>query len=123
MAGAMKLSSSPALLLRISVLAAFSFLLSGCAGDTNLRRVSEPVTSMSLGSPGEIRAVTLASAMLRSGFTREEILDLGPGIRRSLAESGGAQARRQGEVIALFSHKEGKLYVTSATGGTFVLDA
>lgn len=117
------LRRAPNLLVRTSILFVFPLFLAACAGDSNLRRVSEPVTSMSLGTPGEVAAPSLARAMLRAGFTREEILDLGPGIRRSIAESGGAQARRQGEVVALFSYKEGKLYVTSTNSGTFILDA
>jgi hypothetical protein len=108
---------------RAAGFAVVALLLASCAADSNLRRVSEPVSNIAVGSPGEVSAMTLASAMLRAGFTREEILELGPGIRRSLAHSGGAQARRQGEILALFSFSEGKLYVTSASSGTFVMDA
>ena len=108
---------------RVAGFVAFALLLASCTADSNLRRVSDPVSSLAVGTPGEVSAMTLASAMLRAGFTREEILELGPGIRRSLAESGGAQARRQGEILALFSITEGKLYVTSGSSGTFVMDA
>jgi hypothetical protein len=66
--------------------------------------------------------MALASAMLRADFRADEVLELGPGIRRSLAESGGAQARKDGRIFALFSHRDGKLYVTSARSGTFVTD-
>jgi len=111
------------LVARSTGLAVVALLLASCAADSNLRRASEPVSSIAVGTPGEVSAMSLASAMLRAGFTREEVLELGPGIRRSLAESGGAQARRQGEILALFSFNEGKLYVTSASSGTFVLDA
>lgn len=111
------------LVVRTTGLTLAALLLASCAADSNLRRVSEPVSSIAVGSPGEVTAMSLASAMLRAGFTREEVLELGPGIRRSLTETGGAQARRQGEILALFSLSEGKLYVTSASSGTFVLDA
>lgn len=97
--------------------------VSACSGDPNMRRVSDPVTSISVGEPGEVSASSLARAMVRAGFTRDEILELGPGIRRSLATNGGAQARREGRVLALFSYMQGRLYVTGANTGTFVLDA
>lgn len=111
------------LVARVAGFVVFAVLLASCTADSNLRRVSDPVSNLAVGTPGEVSAMTLASAMLRAGFTRDEILELGPGIRRSLAESGGAQARRQGEILALFSVTEGKLYVTSASSGTFVMDA
>ena len=100
------------------------FLLgAGCAMDSNLQRKNEAVSAVAVGDPGEVGAMALARAMIRSGFTREEILELGPGIRSSLARTGGAQARRRREVVALFSHKDAKLYVTSGVSGTFVIDA
>ena len=98
-------------------------VLGGCAADPNVRRTTEPVASVSVGEPGEIRAEVLASAMLRVGFSPEEILELGPGIRRSLTERGGAEARRSGELIALFSSFGGRVYVTSERTGTFVVDS
>lgn len=97
--------------------------VAACSADPNFRRVSDPVTSISVGEPGEVSAASLARAMIRAGFTRDEILELGPGIRRSLASNGGAQARREGRVHALFSYMQGRLYVTGSNTGTFVLDA
>jgi len=97
--------------------------LAACGSDPNMSRLSAPVSSISVGEPGEISAMALAESMLRVGFTREEILELGPGIRRSLNQNGGAQALRDGLIMALFSHRDGMLYVTSAASGTFVLRA
>ena len=91
--------------------------------NSNLKHASDPVAPVPVGEPGEISPGTLAEAMIRAGFTRQEVLDLGPGIHLSIEKTGGAQARRHGEIFALFLYKEGKLYVTSATSGTFVLDA
>ncbi len=108
--------------LRLTSLVLATFLLIGCAMDNNLQRVNESVSPVAVGDPGEVGAMALARSMIRAGFTRNEILELGPGIRSSLARTGGAQARRKGEVVALFSHKDAKLYVTSGTSGTFVVD-
>ncbi|WP_397543751.1 hypothetical protein [Roseovarius salis] len=98
-------------------------VLAGCSDtDRSFRRATGEVNTITVGDPAEISAMVLARTMLRAGFTREEVLDKGPGIRRSLASSGGAEARRDGEIVALFSHKEGELYVTSKHSGTFVVD-
>jgi len=97
-------------------------VLAGCSGtDRAFDRATDEVNTIALGDPVDIDAMVLARAMLRAGFSHEEILDKGPGIRRSLASTGGAEARRSGTIVALFSHKEGELYVTGAQSGTFVV--
>lgn len=79
-----------------------------------------PVLAIPVGEAAEVSAADLAQAMVRAGFSREEILKHGPAVRNSLATSGGAQVR-DGKVIgALFSIHAGQLYVTSRTRGTFV---
>lgn len=108
---------------KVALLAASMTLLAACANDPNFSRMTEPVSTISVGEPGEISAMSLVQAMSRVGFTREEILDLGPGIRRSLNQTGGAQARRGQTLVALFSLRDGMLYVTSANSGTFTLRA
>ena len=105
-----------AAVLALAVLAACSEI------DRNVGRVEGDVATVAVGDPGEVHAIALARAMLRTGFTRPEVLEKGPGIRRALATSGGAEARRDGEIVALFSHKDGALYVTGARSGTFVVD-
>lgn len=107
---------SPFVLLSFTAMAA-------CAADPNVRRVDAPVSSISVGEPGDVSADALALAMLRVGFSPDEILDMGPSIRRSLTQSGGAQARRGGELVALLSIWQGTLYVTSSETGTFVVEA
>jgi uncharacterized lipoprotein YajG len=102
-------------------LVAGSFLLAACSGDPNVQRVSEPVTSLSVGDPGNVSATALARGMTRAGFSRAEILEMGPAIRRALVTTGGAQARREGQIAAVFSHMDGNLYVTSETSGTFTV--
>lgn len=97
-------------------------ILVGCASDSSFQKTNDKVSAITVGDPGEVSATSLVKAMIRSGFSRDEILELGPGIRRSLSQSGGAQARRNGEIVALFSHKNGKLYVTSGASGTFVTE-
>lgn len=101
---------------------AMILIIAGCVSpDDNLAKMSQPVASVVVGEAAEISAYDLAQAMLRAGFTREQILDQGPQVRRSLATSGGAEIR-DGKVIgALFSVHGNQLYVTSRTRGTFVL--
>ena len=97
------------------------FVLAGCASvDKNIAMTTEPVTSIVAGDATEVSAQDLAEAMLRAGFTREQILKHGPVVRQALATSGGAQVR-DGKVIgALFSIHSGQLYVTSRSRGTFM---
>ena len=98
-------------------------VLAACGADPNVARTTEPVSGLSVGEPGDVSAESLARAMLRVGFTPEEVLELGPGIRRSLTQRGGAEARRGGQLIALFSSFGGRIYVTSERTGTFSTDA
>ena len=95
--------------------------LSGCVSpDDNLAKMSQPVANVVVGEAAEVSARDLAEAMLRAGFTREQILQHGPQVRRSLATSGGAQVRDGRAIGALFSVHGNHLYVTSRTRGTFV---
>lgn len=96
--------------------------LAACAADSNVRRANVPVSPVSVGEPGDVSADALAGAMLRVGFSPQEILEKGPSIRRSLTQGGGAQARRRGELVALFSIWQGALYVTSNDTGTFIVE-
>ena len=100
----------------------FSAVLVGaCAShDPNVIRMEETVTPITVGEAGAVSALELAEAMLRAGFSREEILEHGPAIRNALATSGGAQVRRGRFVAALFSIADGKLFVSSLSRGTFV---
>jgi hypothetical protein len=82
--------------------------------------VSEAVTAIPVGESASVSAYDLAEAMLRAGFSREQILKDGPGVRNALATSGGAQIRQGKFVAALFSVHSGRLFVTSRTRGTFV---
>ncbi|TVQ42509.1 MAG: hypothetical protein EA424_07850 [Planctomycetaceae bacterium] len=107
---------------RVAMALIIPSFLAACAADSNVRRVSEPVSPVSVGEPGDVPADALAGAMLRVGFSPQEILDMGPSIRRSLTQGGGAQARRQGELVALFSIWQGALYVTSNDTGTFIVE-
>jgi len=96
--------------------------LSGCttAIDRSVALSTEPVTAISVGEATAVSAYDLAEAMLRAGFTREDILRYGPAIHDALATSGGAQVREGQIVSALFAVHSDQLYVTSRTRGTFV---
>jgi hypothetical protein len=54
---------------------------------------------------------------MRAGFTDEQILREGPGVRTALATSGGAQVRDEQSILALFSVQNGLLYVSSRERG------
>ncbi len=96
--------------------------LQGCAAvDRNVRLTEEIVTPISVGEAEEVSADDLAEAMLRAGFTPQQILDHGADVHYALATGGGAQVRQDKLVQAVFAVHSRKLYVTSRTRGTFVL--
>lgn len=95
--------------------------LSGCAAiDRSVALTKESVIPITAGDAVAISAHDLAEAMLRAGFTREQILRDGPAVRNALATSGGAQLRFGNLVEALLAVHGDRLYVTSRLRGTFV---
>lgn len=99
-------------------------VLSACATtkfDSNIPLTSQPVTALVVGDSADVSAVVLASAMIKAGFTDEQILREGPSVRNALATSGGAQVRDEESILALFSVKDGLLYVSSRERGTFTM--
>jgi hypothetical protein len=114
-------------LLRLPGAAALALLLAlpGCGSmsenmNRSIRITEETVSAVSVGEAEEVSADDLAEAMLRAGFTPEEIVKYGAEIHSALATSGGAQVRQGKIVSAIFAVHTGKLYVTSRERGTFV---
>lgn len=104
------------------VVAAVLFSLAGCASvDRNIATTQQAVTPVPVGEAEDVPASDLALALLRAGFTREDILEHGPALHTALATSGGAQFRRDRVVEAVLAVHSSRLYVTSRTRGTFVL--
>ncbi len=105
----------------VAVLVLLLVGLSGCATiDRSIALSTEPVTAFSVGDATAISAYDLAEAMLRAGFTRDDILRYGPAVYEALATSGGARVREGQIVSALFAVHSDRLYITSRTRGTFV---
>lgn len=111
--------------LRAALLAAVLLggaILQGCTTtDRAVALTEETVTPLSAGEPTEVSAGTLAEAMLRAGFSREQILSDGPQVRNAIAQAGGAQVREGRMIAALFAIQDSRLIVTSRMRGTFVL--
>jgi hypothetical protein len=89
--------------------------------DSNIALTNQPVTALVVGEASDVPALVLASAMMRAGFTDEQILREGPGVRTALATSGGAQVRDEQSILALFSVQNGLLYISSRERGTFTM--
>ncbi len=101
---------------------ALALLLTGCATtDRSIALTEDIVTPLTVGDAAQISATDLAGAMLRAGFTPEEILSEGPAVRNALATAGGAQVRQGMVVAALFAIQGDQLIVTSRQNGTFVI--
>jgi hypothetical protein len=95
--------------------------LSGCSTmDRSVALATDPVVPVAVGEASAVSAFDLASAMLRAGFTKDDILKYGPEVHKALAGSGGAQVRVGKVVAAMFAVHGDGLYVTSRTRGTFV---
>ena len=95
--------------------------LGGCTTvDPNFARMNDMVVPVPVGEVTAVPAMALAKAMLRAGFTRQQILDHGTEVRNALATAGGAQIRQGNAVDAIFAVHAQELYVTSRTEGTFM---
>ncbi len=116
------MAASGAYVRTIFVSGVLAALLSGCAGaiDRSVVLTDQAVTPIANGAAAFVSPTDLAEAMLRAGFTRDEVLQYGPGVGEALATAGGAQVRRGKTVAALFAVNSGQLIVTSLDRGTFV---
>lgn len=98
--------------------------LTACASmssTANIKMTQQQVTPITVGDAASVSAYVLAGAMLRAGFSGDEILKRGPSVRNALATSGGAQVRDGNMVLALFSVHGDLLYISSRTRGTFTM--
>ena len=97
--------------------------LGGCSAtmDRSVMLATDPVVPISVGEQAFVSAFDLADAMLRAGFSRDEVLKHGPMVHSALATSGGAQVREGKSVSAIFAVYGNKLYVTSLARGTFAV--
>lgn len=109
----------------VRLLAAIVFtalVVSGCTSlDRSLNLGEDAVMPIDVGEQHYVEALDLAKAMLRAGFTNQEILQDGPDVQKALATAGGCQIRYGGSTVALFTVHRARLYVSSETHGTFVM--
>ena len=120
----MRAGGRAVIVVKLVAAAALVALLSACATtkfDSNIPLTRESVTPLVVGEAADVSAIVLASAMIRAGFTDEQILREGPVDRNALATSGGAQVRDEESILALFSVQNGLLYVSSRERGTFTM--
>jgi hypothetical protein len=97
-------------------------MVAGCASvDQSVALDTQEVLPIAVGDTSPVDAYDLASAMLRAGFSNDDVLRYGPDVNVALATAGGAQIRQNKMVSALFAVHGDKLYVTSRTRGTFVV--
>lgn len=120
----MATKNSPAVRVAAAVAAiTLGVAVGGCSAtmDRSVMLATEPVVPISVGEQAFVSAFDLAQAMLRAGFSKQEVLRLGPSIHSALATSGGAQVRQNKQVSAMFAVYGDRLYVTSLARGTFAL--
>lgn len=120
----MRARGAAIIIARLAAATGLVAILAACATtkfDSNIPLTSQPVTAIVVGQAADVPAIVLASAMIRAGFSEEQILREGPGVRAALATSGGAQVRDEQSILALFSVQAGLLYVSSRERGTFTM--
>jgi hypothetical protein len=120
----MRARGAAPIIARLTGAAILAAALTACATtkfDSNIALTNQAVTPIVVGDASDVPAIVLASAMMRAGFTDEQILREGPGVRTALATSGGAQVRDEQSILALFSVQNGLLYVSSRERGTFTM--
>jgi hypothetical protein len=89
--------------------------------DRSVAIAEQTVMPIAMGEARDVSAMDLADAMLRAGFSPEQIMKDGPAIRAALAASGGAQVRYNRLAEAIFAVHGFDLLVTSRTRGTFAV--
>lgn len=95
-----------------------ALMLGGCASPDTKVRVDP------FGVPGKaaLNADTVAAAMTKAGFDRDQILDNGPAVRNAIAQQGGVRVRQGDFVRAMFMIHDGGMYGVAANRGTFRID-
>jgi hypothetical protein len=104
---------------KLVALACTWLAVAACA-DSNVAQNMGGVAPIPSRETASVGADALVETMMQTGFSREDILEFGPGIRNALATHGGAEVRDGGNVTAIFSVFDGSLYVVSQRGGTLV---
>ncbi|MEQ9257997.1 MAG: hypothetical protein RIG84_02745 [Roseovarius sp.] len=108
--------------LKMAAMGAGLAALQACSEmDRNVARADDFVVPVTVGETRVLTASQVANAMIKAGFTYDEIVELGPGLRNAVSTRGGAEVRRGKYIHALFSVQNDRLYVASRTAGTFVL--
>jgi hypothetical protein len=67
-----------------------------------------------------LSADDIIQIMQRSGFTDDQIVDLGPEVQRNLATYGGAQITIRGRMEVIFAIDGNDIFISTLTRGSFV---
>jgi hypothetical protein len=90
--------------------------LGGCA------QPQMQVISLNSRDIAPLAADDIVVTMRRGGFSDQEILDLGPDVRNTLASSGAAMIRTRDKVEAIFAVEGNFLHVSTRRRGSFIYD-
>jgi len=101
----------------LALLTLAAAVLGGCEQPQQMRVIS--VANQDVAS---LQADDVVVTMRRAGFTDQEILDLGPDVRNTLASSGAAMIRIGDKVRAIFAVDGNFLHVSTRGRGSFIYD-
>lgn len=101
------------------VLLTLAATLGGCAQSQHPQM---RVISLASRDIAPLQADDIVVTMRRGGFSDQEILDLGPDVRNTLASSGAAMIRIVDKVEAIFAVDGNFLHVSTRRRGSFIYD-
>jgi len=93
--------------------------LLGIVGCTYSQTQVIPVSSRDVAA---LSADDIARVMLRTGFSHEQILELGTDLRNGLSSFGTSQIMIEDRIQAIFAVEGDCVYVTAYKRGSFIYD-
>jgi len=94
----------------------------GCVSTRSDKSMGFQVVPVSSQDVATLSADDVVRVMRRTGFSDEQILELGTQLRNGLLLSGAVQIRRANIVEAIFAVDENNVYITTRLRGNFIYD-
>ena len=91
--------------------------LGGCEQPPQMQVISVPNQDIA-----PLEADDVVVTMRRAGFSDQEIIELGPEVRNTLASTGAAMIRVGDKVKAIFAVDGNFLHVSTRARGSFIYD-
>jgi len=94
----------------------------GCVSTRSGKSTGFQVVPVSSRDVAALSSDDIVRVMRRTGFSDEQILELGTQLRNALLLSGAAQIKQGNIVEAIFAVDENNVYITTRLRGNFIYD-